>query len=115
MSFKGRDEMNKIERRGFERKNCYIEAKYESPNLSLNVVLSNISEGGCFILSPFLDTPGTSGALFLRFPKMNEPVVLLTKVVYTKDDTISSSGMGIKFIYNSPEVVERMKQILQSM
>jgi len=106
--------MNSIERRGSERRRCYIEAHYESPNLSMNVVLTNISDGGCFIISPFLDTPGTPGMIHLNLPRRDTHVVLPTKVVYTKDDTLNSSGMGIKFLYNSPEVIENIKKILQN-
>lgn len=100
------------EKREEERKECYIEAHYESPNLSLNVVVKNISGGGCFINTPYLDIVGTSGMLFLNTDKNNRPIAIPSKVIYTKDDNINNSGMGIKFLYHSSDDILKIKEIL---
>jgi len=106
--------MTTSDKRSSERRDCYIEAHYESPNLSLNVVVRNISNGGCFIVSPFLDTPGTTGMVFLNLPQKRTPVAIPAKVVYTRDDTIISSGMGIKFLLNTSDDLLKINNVLQA-
>ncbi|MGB9599701.1 MAG: PilZ domain-containing protein [Myxococcota bacterium] len=105
--------MTSYEKRQEERKKCYIEAHYESPNLSLNVVIKNISGGGCFINTPYLDIVGTSGMLFLKTDKEKGPIAIPSRVVYTRDDDITNAGMGVKFVYNSSDDILRIKDILR--
>lgn len=105
--------MSFSERRSEERKSCYIEAHYESPTLSLNVVVKNISSGGCFINTPFLDIVGTSCMLFLNLPGKKNPVAIPSKVVYTRDDSINNSGMGIKFLCNSAQSILNINEVLK--
>lgn len=104
--------MTTAEKRSEERKNCNLEAHYESPTLSLNVVVRNISSGGCFINTPYLDIVGTSGMLFLNIAKQQRPVAIPSKVVYIRDDNIFNSGMGIKFLYHKSEDLLKVKEIL---
>ncbi len=104
--------MATLEKRQFERKSCYVEAHYESPTLSLNVVIKNISPGGCFINTPYLDTIGTSGMIFIKLPHDRSPIGLLAKVVYTKDDSLTGSGMGLKFQFYRAEDILKINQII---
>ncbi|MCX7944800.1 MAG: PilZ domain-containing protein [Deltaproteobacteria bacterium] len=103
------------ERRKEERKSCYIEAHYESPTLSLNVVVRNISSGGCFINTPYLDIVGTCGMLFLNLPQKRGTIAIPSKVIYTRDRDIDNSGMGIKFLYYSSDDILRIKEILNEL
>lgn len=104
--------MTIYEKRRFERKGCCLEVHYESPTLSLKAVVKNISQGGCFINTPYLDTIGTSGMIFIKPPCERSPIAIPTKVVYTKDDTIESSGMGIKFQFYHPEDIVKITQLI---
>ncbi|MCX7958316.1 MAG: PilZ domain-containing protein [Deltaproteobacteria bacterium] len=107
--------MTTAEKRSEERKACYLEAHYESPTLSLNVVVRNISSGGCFINTPYLDIIGTSGMLFLSMSGLKRPVAIPAKVVYTRDDSIDNAGMGIKFLHHSSEDILKMNDILKQL
>lgn len=100
------------EKRRFERKDCWLEAHYESPTLSLKAVVKNISCGGCFINTPYLDTIGTSGMIFIKPPYGRSPIAIPTRVVYTRDDTVESSGMGIKFQFYHPEDIIKITHIM---
>ncbi len=107
--------MTTAEKRSEERKDCFLEAHYESPTLSLNVVVRNISSGGCFISTPYLDMIGTSGMLFLNSGSQKRPVAIPSKVVYTRDDSINSAGMGIKFLHHSSEDILKINDILKQL
>lgn len=105
--------MTTIERRSEGRIECNIEAHYESPTLSLNVVVKNMSSGGCFIHTPYLDIVGTSATLFIKLNNQPTSIAIPAKVVYTRDDSINSAGMGIKFLPQSAEDILKVTEVLR--
>jgi len=107
--------MTTLEKRSEERKICNIEAHYESPNLSLNVVIKNISGGGCFINTQYLDVVGTGGMLFIYLSEQKRSLTIPFRVVYTRDDNVANSGMGVRFLFNTSEDILGVKEILKKL
>lgn len=59
--------------------------------------VENISRGGVFIRSDFLETPGTAVQLWVIVPRSESPLALVGQVAWISEKPPRGPGMGICF------------------
>jgi len=95
------------ERRESGRAPVELPIEYERLNSLLSDYTHNISQGGTFIRTDRPLQVGTAISFTIRAPQLDAPIVLRGVVRWVVDAEQASSGrplgMGIAFVYDSPE------------
>jgi len=114
-----------LERRQQERAPIELRVEYQRLNRFFYDYTKNISKGGTFIQTKKPLDVGTLFLFRLQVPHMREPLVLLGEVRWILregesrrdvDGTIDNMpGMGIRFIYDSPQQQEQVEREVEKL
>jgi hypothetical protein len=74
-----------------------FQARYSSPNLNLEGLVTDLSPEGLFFCSDFLDDQGELAQLVVTVPSRAQPLQLRGEVRWVKD-VPHAGGMGIKLV-----------------
>ena len=110
------------ERRESRRAVVQLPIEYERLNALLSDYTRNISRGGTFIRTDRPLAEGTVLSFTIRAPKLGDPIVLRGLVRWRVEPAQSRpdrpAGMGIEFVFESPEqklaVENRLDRLLVS-
>lgn len=107
------------ESRGHGRQPIELEVEYTRLNSFFSDYTRNISKGGTFIKTSKPLDVGTEFMFKLRIPKMSEALEIIGRVqwIATPEDVAAGNdhgrgepGMGIRFMFQSPEEREALEQ-----
>jgi hypothetical protein len=85
------------DQRRVSRARVQFTARYSSPNLNLEGLVTDLSPDGLFFCSDFLDDQGETAHVVLDVPSRGQPLELRGEVRWVKDAP-SAAGMGIRFV-----------------
>jgi type IV pilus assembly protein PilZ len=113
------------DRRQQERAPIELRVEYQRLNRFFYDYTKNISKGGTFIQTPKPLEIGTLFLFRLQVPHMADPMVLLGEVRWVlhegesrrePDGTLDTTpGMGIRFIYDTPEQQEQVEHEVEKL
>jgi uncharacterized protein (TIGR02266 family) len=104
------------ERRRSERAGLEIPVDYSTVDAFFAEFSANINEGGLFVETDAPAEPETAVELSFRLPGAKDPVKVEGRVAWVSDGTRGQPrGMGIEFQALSPEVRERINEVVRSL
>jgi len=92
------------EKRSAQRVPVRLTACYRSQAATIEGLVTDLSRGGMFLSSAFLDAPGTSGVIEVALPGQGPPLCLRGEVVRVASKP--EPGMGIRF-HDLPDEIRR--------
>lgn len=100
------------DRRGAQRIDVHLTARYSSDSVSLSGWVANLSRHGLFLRSEFLDEKGTRAKVDVTIPGDAEgPIQLDGEVVRVVEDP-GASGMGIRFRDLAPSARQKLANFM---
>jgi c-di-GMP-binding flagellar brake protein YcgR len=100
------------DRRGAQRIDVHLTARYSSDSVSLSGWVANLSRHGLFLRSDFLDETGARAQVDVAIPGDDGgPITLEGEVVRVVEDP-GASGMGIRFRDVDPGVRQRLANFM---
>jgi uncharacterized protein (TIGR02266 family) len=104
------------ERRRSQRAPLEIPVDYSTVDAFFHEFSANINEGGLFIETDNPAETDTAVQLSFRLPGSSEPVKVEGRVAWISDGTRGyPQGIGIQFQTLSPEVRERINEVVRSL
>ena len=113
--------MSEQERRAHIRAPIELKVEYKKMNTFFSDYTKNISKGGTFIKTEQPLPVGTEFLFRLVIPRLEKPVELLGKVVWTNSHEekshpeIEDLGMGIRFVYESDEQRRKFEGMVEKL
>ncbi len=101
----------KADRRGTARIRVKLHARYRSDSVLLDGWVENLSSGGLFLRSDFVDAAGRRASLRLTLPGEPAPIHAEVEVVRVHAE-LSEPGMGIRFVDISPRERRRLANFM---
>jgi uncharacterized protein (TIGR02266 family) len=99
------------DRRGAQRIDVHLTARYSSDSVSLSGWIANLSRHGLFLRSEFLDTMGARAKLAVTIPGDTGPIQLDGEVVRVVEEP-GTSGMGIRFRDLEPTTRQKLANFM---
>jgi uncharacterized protein (TIGR02266 family) len=100
------------ERRGANRLQVNLPARYASEAITLVGWVANLSRNGLFLRCEFLDQAGAEVSVSFELPGEVEPVELRGRVVRVHDGSLCP-GMGIRFTQVPDGVQRKLAMFMQ--
>ncbi len=113
--------MSEQERRAHIRAPIELKVEYKKMNTFFSDYTKNISKGGTFIKTERPLPVGTEFLFRLVIPRLEKPVELLGKVVWTNSSEekchpeVEDLGMGIRFVYESDEQRRKFESMVEKL
>ena len=115
---------DKADRRAAQRRPIELKVEYKRLNTFFYDYTKNISKGGTFIKTEKPLDVGTIFLFKLMLPSQSAPLALRGEVRWVVKDGAPlppqvpaghEAGMGIKFVYDTPDQREQLEQIVERM